>query len=155
MHRENLASLGEMAAGRAPEIRTPLGGIKMATTLLSSGAVDDRRISQEMAQSIMSGIAEIEAIIADLLDYARETRLECQEYTLGRVLAPVVEASTAEAARRGVRVEAVRLDGEIVASVDGPRLRQGFANVMKNAVEAAERAPEARVTGRLHRRPAA
>jgi len=155
IQREKLASLGEMAAGMAHEIRNPLGGIKMATNLLSSGAVDDRRISQEMAQSIMSGIAEIEAIIADLLDYARETRLECQEYTLGRVLAPVVEASTAEAARRGVRVEAVRLDGEIVASVDGPRLRQVFANVMKNAVEAAERTPDARVTVSLYRRHAA
>ena len=155
IQREKLASLGEMAAGMAHEIRNPLGGIKMATNLLSSGAVDDRRISQEMAQSIMSGIAEIEAIIADLLDYARETRLECQEYALGRVLAPVVEASTAEAARRGVRVEAVRLDGEIVASVDGPRLRQVFANVMKNAVEAAERTPDARVTVSLYRRHAA
>ena len=155
IQREKLASLGEMAAGMAHEIRNPLGGIKMATNLLSSGAVDDRRISQEMTQSIMSGIAEIEAIIADLLDYARETRLECQEYALRRVLAPVVEASTAEAARRGVRVEAGRLDDEIVASVDGPRLRQVFANVMKNAVEAAERTPDARVTVSLYRRHAA
>src|SRR5438128_6698351 len=72
IQREKLASLGEMAAGMAHEIRNPLGGIKMATNLLSSGVIDDKRISQEMAQSIMAGIAEIETIIADLLDYARE-----------------------------------------------------------------------------------
>jgi len=143
-----------MAAGMAHEIRNPLGGIKMATNLLSSGAIDDKRISQEMAQSIMSGIAEIEAIIAELLDYARETRLDCQEYALGRVLAPVVEACTADGAQRGVRVEVVRLDPEVVASVDGPRLRQVFANVMKNAVEAAERTPDASVTVSLYQRHA-
>jgi len=154
IQREKLASLGEMAAGMAHEIRNPLGGIKMATNLLSSGAVDDKQISQEMAQSIMSGIAEIEAIIADLLDYARETRLDCQEYALGRVLAPVVEACSAEGAQRGVRVDVVRLDDEVVASVDGPRLRQVFANVMKNAVEAAERRPDAGVTVSLYRRHA-
>src|SRR2546428_687210 len=155
VQREKLASLGEMAAGAAHEIREPLGEIKMATTLLSSGAIDDKRISQEMAQSIMSGIAEIEAIIAELLDYARETRLDCQEYALGRVLAPVVEACTAEGAQRGVRVEVVCLDHAVVASVDGPRLRQVFANVMKNAVEAAERTPDASVTVSLYQRQAA
>jgi len=144
-----------MAAGMAHEIRNPLGAIKMATNLLSSGAVDDKRISQEMAQSIMSGIAEIETIIAELLDYARETRLDCQEFALRRVLAPVVEAFAAEGARRGVRVDVVRLDDEVVASVDGPRLRQVFANVMKNAVEAAERTPAASVTVNLYRRHAA
>jgi sigma-B regulation protein RsbU (phosphoserine phosphatase) len=155
IQREKLASLGEMAAGMAHEIRNPLGGIKMATNLLSSGAIDDKRISQEMAQSIMSGIAEIETIIADLLDYARETRLDCQDYALHRVLAPVVEACAAEGAERGVRVLVSRLDDEVVISVDGPRLRQVFANVMKNAVEAAERTPEASVIVSLYRRQTA
>lgn len=155
IQREKLASLGEMAAGVAHEIRNPLGGIKMATNLLSSGAVSDRRISQEMAHSIMSGIAEIEAIIADLLDYARETRLDCQEYSLGRILAPVVEAGAIEGRQRGVRVEAHGLDDNVVASVDGPRLRQVFANVMKNALEATERRLGGRVNVHLHAREAA
>ena len=154
IQREKLASLGEMAAGMAHEIRNPLGGIKMATNLLSSGATDDRRISQEMAQSIMSGIAEIEAIIADLLDYARETRLDCQEYALWRVLGPVVEAAAAQAAARGVGVRVIRQDEDVVASVDGPRLRQVFANVLKNAVEAADRTRQASVAVSLYQRHA-
>ena len=152
IQREKLASLGEMAAGVAHEIRNPLGGIKMATNLLSSGAVYDPRISHEMAHSILAGIAEIETIIAELLDFARETRLDRQDYPVARILAQVVETCAAEGRQRGVRVVAHGLDDDRVASVDGPRLRQVFTNVVKNGLDAIERVPDGRVEVRLYHR---
>jgi two-component system sensor histidine kinase HydH len=108
-----------------------------------------------MAHAVLSGIAEIEAIIADLLDYARDTRLDLQEYPLARILAPVLEATAVDAERRGLVIETEGLDGDLAAVVDGPRLRQVFANVMKNAVEATERPPGGTVAVRLYRRGAA
>jgi PAS domain S-box-containing protein len=136
IQREKLASLGEMAAGVAHEIRNPLGGIKMATNLLSSAEVDGSPLSQEMARSILRGIAEIEVIINNLLDFTRDTRLERNEYDLARILGPVVEVAAAEGRERGVEVAYGRVDREIIAAADGQKLRQVFANVMKNAVEA-------------------
>jgi signal transduction histidine kinase len=146
-HREKLASLGEMAAGVAHEIRNPLGGIKMATNLLSSPEVDGSPLSQEMTRSILSGIAEIEAIINSLLDWTRDARLERGDYELHRILDPVVEAVAAEGRGRGVRVGYGRLERDVTAAVDGQKLRQVFTNVMKNALEAIEPRREAgRVT---------
>jgi PAS domain S-box-containing protein len=143
IQREKLASLGEMAAGVAHEIRNPLGGIKMATRLLASGGFQGGRIDHEMADSIVSGIAEIERIIADLLEYARDTRLDVGEYPLSRIILAALAAAQVAADHRRVRVVTRGLDAEVVAAVDGPRLRQVFANVLKNAVEATERCDDA------------
>jgi len=148
IQRERLASLGEMAAGVAHEIRNPLGGIKMATRLLAAGGYDGDRIPMEMAQSIVAGIVEIERIIADLLEYARDTHLDLGEYPLDRVLTPVIEAVHGPDERR-VRIEAHGLEAGIMAMVDGPRLRQVFANVLKNAVEASESVANPRIEVRL------
>src|SRR5262245_7903662 len=146
IQREKLASVGEMAAGVAHEIRNPLGGIKMATNLLSSPDVDGSPLSQEMARSILAGIAEIEAIINSLLDFTRDTRLERGEYELLRILDPVVASAAEEGRIAGVAVGYGRVERDVVAFADGPKLRQVFTNVVKNALEAVDpRRPGARV----------
>jgi two-component system sensor histidine kinase HydH len=146
IQREKLASLGEMAAGVAHEIRNPLGGIKMATHLLSSGELGGSALSHEMARTILSGIAEIEHIINSLLDFTRDTKLARGDYELARILDPVVELAAAEGRARGVEVGYGRLDREVMAVADGQKLRQVFTNVMKNALEAI---PPGRADGRV------
>jgi PAS domain S-box-containing protein len=151
IQREKLASLGEMAAGVAHEIRNPLGGIKMATNLLSSAELDGSPLSQEMARSILRGIAEIEAIVNNLLDFTRDTHLERNEYELFRILDPVIEVAAAEGRERGVAVGYGRVDREVMTAADGQKLRQVFANVMKNALEAIDaRRPGGRIEVNLY-----
>jgi signal transduction histidine kinase len=107
----------------------------MATNLLSSPEIDSRPLSQEMARSILAGIAEIEGIINSLLDFTRDTRLERNDYELARILDPVLETAAADGRARGIAVGYGRADRDLIAAADGPKLRQVFANVVQNAVE--------------------
>jgi PAS domain S-box-containing protein len=149
IHQETLASLGQMAAGVAHEIRNPLGGIKMALGLLAGG---DARgaLSREMIETMRSGIIEIEAIISHLLDYTRDTRLDRQPYDLAQILRQVGQAFAREASPRGIEVDWSGCR-ESIALVDGQRIRQVFMNVVRNAIEAASRERIAQVEVRCRR----
>jgi PAS domain S-box-containing protein len=137
IQQETLASLGQMAAGVAHEIRNPLGGIKMAMAVLSKHGGD--ALSKEMTASMRSGIVEIEAIVSHLLDYTRETRLDRQPFDVERIVREVVAQLSAEARARGVALSSQAFPGVVVARVDGRRLRQVLMNVTRNGIDAAER----------------
>ena len=143
IQQETLASLGQMAAGVAHEIRNPLGGIKMAMAVLSKHGGD--ALSSEMTESMRSGIVEIEAIVSHLLDYTRETRLDRQPFDVERIMREVVEQLGAEARARGVALSSQAFPGVVVALVDGRRLRQVLMNVTRNGIDAAERRSGGRV----------
>jgi two-component system, NtrC family, sensor histidine kinase HydH len=152
LEREKLASLGEMAAVVAHDIRNPLGGIKTAAQFLPSRSVDDSTVSRELTHSILAGVSQIESIVTDLLDYARGTTLDRREYRLGEVVGPAVEAYAEQAREHDVTLVARGLDADLVVFVDGQRLRRVFVNVISNALEAAEHRPGARVDVALYRR---
>jgi two-component system, NtrC family, sensor histidine kinase HydH len=152
LEHERLASLGEMAAVVAHELRNPLGAIKMAAQFLPSRSQGDGRITEEMLASIRAGVIEIEHIVTDLLDYARGMQLDRQQYRLGEIVGPAVEAYVEQARERGVALVARALDSHLAVIADGQRLRRVFTNVISNALEATQHLPNARVEVALYPR---
>ena len=143
IQQETLASLGQMAAGVAHEIRNPLGGIKMAMAVLAKHNGD--MLSREMTESMRSGVAEIESIVSHLLDYTRETRLDRQPFDVERIMREVVQQLSADARTRGVTLSCQTFPSVVVALVDGHRLRQVLMNVVRNGVESVDRRSGGRV----------
>ncbi len=154
IHQETLASLGQMAAGVAHEIRNPLGGIKMAMAVLAKHNGD--ALSREMTESMRSGVADIESIVSHLLDYTRETRLDRQPFDVERIVREVVQALGSDARARSVALSCSQtFPSGVVGLVDGPRVRQVLTNLVRNAIEAAERRPGGRVEVTCHGRDGA
>ena len=104
---ERLAALGEMAAGIAHEIRNPLAGIGLYASMLVSD-LEDRPECRGVAQKIAHGVRGLDAIVGDVLTFAKriEPRVEacCARAMLDRAL----ELCAPQIDRAGARV--TRLD---------------------------------------------
>lgn len=80
--KDRLATLGEMAAGLAHEIRNPLGAIKGAAQCLEPQAEAPQGA---FVQIIIEEVNRLNNVVAQFLDYARPIKLQLEPYDL-RVL---------------------------------------------------------------------
>jgi two-component system NtrC family sensor kinase len=131
-----LASLGELAAGVAHEIRNPLGGIELCASLLQrQPGVDDR--CREITGNIVTGVKRINAIVVNLLTFARDIKVVARRMDLKPVLGEA-RAAMASIAEGGNVTIIATADGNQPLWIRGDpgQLRQVFINIMQNAVDA-------------------
>jgi len=133
--RDRLASLGEMAAGIAHELKNPLAGIEVTAGLLRR-QVPDSPDAQSLLADIISESKLANAIVVEMLEFVRPIRLQVDRTDIGDVLQQAVTIAEGEA-RRGET--ALRLDVQPeLPVIDGDfhQLCQVFTNLLINAFEA-------------------
>src|SRR5262245_2180198 len=133
--RDRLASLGEMAAGIAHELKNPLAGIEVMAGLLRR-QVPDSKDAQSLLADILSEAKLANAIVVEMLEFVRPVRLQMERTDLADVLQQSVTMAESKAPRGNIDVA---LDIEpALPAIDGDRhqLAQVFTNLMTNAFEA-------------------
>src|SRR5215470_4618824 len=102
--RDRLASLGEMAAGIAHELKNPLAGIEVMAGLLRR-QVPDSKDAQSLIADILSEAKLANAIVVEMLEFVRPVRLEVEHTDVADVLQQSVTMAESKASRGQVIVK--------------------------------------------------
>src|SRR5581483_6411588 len=133
--RDRLASLGEMAAGIAHELKNPLAGIEVVAGLLRR-QVSDSPDAQSLLADIMTEAKLANAIVVEMLEFVRPVRLQVEQTDLAEVLHEAVTLAETKVPRRDVEVRMKLEPGLPAIEGDQHQLCQVFTNLLANAFEA-------------------
>ncbi len=133
--RDRLASLGEMAAGIAHELKNPLAGIEVMAGLLRR-QVSDSKDAQSLLADIISEAKLANAIVVEMLEFVRPVRLQVERTSIAEVVQQSVTMAESKAERGSVDVTVDLERGLPHIQADHHQLCQVFTNLLANAFEA-------------------
>jgi signal transduction histidine kinase len=128
---ERMAAYGQLVASVVHEIRQPLSAIKTVAFLLSSGPAADEDDVRSLT-ILRNESARLEALMGDLLDFAKPLALQPVAVDLAKLLNEAVEAFRAQAPAARITVE-VAAQGVPEARFDRLRIMQVLLNLLHNA----------------------
>ena len=138
---ERLAAVGRLAAGIAHEIRNPLASISGSIELLRQTAeADGARESKELMTIVIREVDRLNALITQLLEFARPRALEKERMDVAATMAEMLKVFENDKRLGEARVELVA-EGAPLVDADAAQLRQVVWNLLRNAAEAAPGQP--------------
>ena len=135
LHKERLASMGQLAAGVAHEINNPLGTILLFSHVLYDETSENDPQRKDL-QMIIDETVRCKNIVADLLNFARQQEVLAQETNINDLISKVVEVARSQPAFEKVSFVCSMAPDLPAIQADPAQLEQVFVNLIKNATEA-------------------
>ncbi len=135
LRAEQLASVGQMAAGIAHELRNPLMAMKI---LVQAAAEASPPVLGERDLCVLENeITRLERSTERFLDFARPAELERRTFDLRALIGDVLALVTAQAERRGVSLRCDAPENRAIPiKADRGQIRQVLLNLLLNALDA-------------------
>ena len=135
-HADRLKTVGQLAAGFAHEVGTPLNVVTgRASMILTDHDMSPEKV-QENARAIKSESERISAIIKKLLDFARRGGSQQAVGDLRQVVHRAVDLIRPLAAKRSIGIKTTMPDKGAFCEVDFNQMQQVVMNLIDNAVDA-------------------
>lgn len=145
---DRLATLGQLAAGAAHEIRNPLTSIRSTIQYLQKDIKDQSKI--KMVTDIIEEVDRINEIIEGLLSFSRPTKPEIELVDLELLLHQTISLITTTASKRNIKIIFNFNAPQKHLKADPAQLKQVFLNIIMNAFEAMDENGELSIAVDLH-----
>lgn len=133
VRREQLAAVGQLAAGLAHEIRNPLTGVKL---LIEAALRPNGHLSREELEMTLGEMQRIERTVQGLLDFARAPAPKRMAVELVGLVRRAVEAVESRADLHRVAVKLGMTPVTVSCSGDPDQLTSLLTNLLINGIEA-------------------
>jgi two-component system sensor histidine kinase PilS (NtrC family) len=133
---ERMATVGQLAAGVAHEIRNPMASISGSIELLRANpqASDDDRALMTI---VHREIQRLNVLIGDLLDYANPRNKQPVDFDLASLIDETVQVARGDQNFADVELTAEVADKPLPIFADPAKIRQVVWNLIRNAADAA------------------
>lgn len=132
LHAEQLAAVGQLAAGLAHEIRNPLTSMKV----IMQSTVRPQDLDAEDLRVLQEETDRLENSVQMFLDFARPPRLEQRPHNLRDAVEHSLSLVAAQADRLRIKLKYAPPEMPVVVEADVTQLRQVMLNLLLNAFEA-------------------
>ena len=140
-----LATLGELTTGVAHELNNPLNNIGLfignATDQLRLGLSDPERIEHELEKALEQ-VRKATSIISHLRTFGRAAPVSVERVDVDEVIERSLSLMQEQLRLRGIEVELDLCLDELIVLGNAIQLEQVFINLLTNARDALEEAPE-------------
>ncbi|UCF78294.1 MAG: HAMP domain-containing protein [Candidatus Eiseniibacteriota bacterium] len=149
---ERLASLGQLAAGLAHEIKNPLAGISGAIHIIADEIREDDP-KREIFDEMLVQVERLGNTVRDLLDFARPPRPELKLSGINDIVSSTLSLLMPQMKGQNIGVVS-RFSAHIPsAMVDEKQIQQVFLNLMLNAIQAMPDGGTLEIATHLEARP--
>ncbi|MCK5148998.1 histidine kinase [bacterium] len=131
---DRLATIGQIAAGAAHEIRNPLTSIRSTIQYLKKKDPDNER--REMMDELISEVDRIDEIIKGLLSFSKPIKPQKERLDLTDLICKTLKLTGSTARNNKVKIDFTTSVTPCFLNADPQQLRQVFMNIILNSVQA-------------------
>jgi two-component system sensor histidine kinase PilS (NtrC family) len=134
---EDMAMLGELAAGIAHEIRNPLASISGSIQVLNDSlSKEEAHINRRLMEIVLREVSRLDHLVNDFLQFARPQRIEIEEFELNQLIMDTLYLfQNSQSWSEHLDID-TKIMTPLTIKSDPHQLKQVFWNIFLNASEA-------------------
>jgi len=150
LRSQRLATVGQLAAGVAHEVRNPLSSIKGFATYFKERY---RKVpeDQQIAELMIQETDRMDRVVSQLLEFARPVSIRKSEIPVSELVQGAIQLVARKAADANLTIDSGISDNLPVLHADGDKVRQVLLNLFLNSLDAMEPGGRLSVEARAQR----